>query len=811
MERGETSQPLATAGSMAEEQSLAPTGMLGSSPLATVETGPGAPLAPAEEAHPDPLANSTARPPRRRHTNTSLSHSLTGDDTYTEDLTILNDLRRREIEIERRLLKLELEQIAVEKSLIAGRHSIHLHQEALKMAEVEMVTPSRLPGLSTSASTSVRSVPPGLATGQSFGATAATPQFLNAGPRPSRLTFMGGSGGSRPRETMATAFLNQSQILARQGGNKELPRFSGRPEEWAIFIASFESSTDLCGFSDEENMLRLQKALSGKALDAVRSRLLHPANLKSVIETLRMLFGRPEIIIHQIMQQIRKIPAPRLERMESIVNFGVAVQDMCATIEAAGVHEYLCDATLLYELAEKLPDTLRLDWARHRLVLKWVTLAEFGSWLNELVHAASLISLPSISGPRTERNEFEPRKEKPRYHLNVHQIEEQKTASSSRNAVCPVCSGSCSGLTICEQFSDLAPQERWNTIRRLGLCRKCLTSHGSRWQVSRPCGKNGCGYFHHPLLHDDVRYRDPRRTAVESIHTHSVSSGNVLLPYVPITVYGKNRTVDTFAFLDSGSTGTFVERGLAEELNLEGKPFPLCLKWTGDTIREESDSIMFSLNISALGGMKIHKIPKAHTMQRLSLPAQSVCASDLASRYGHLKDIPLPYYTGIKPRIIIGVDNFHLARPQRYAEGGEHEPIAVKTPLGWMLYGPCTGESGTNVKGNAVAHSFHICDCSIARDKALDTLVKEHFSIESLGISKNPPALLSKDNERALAILSTETKLKEGRFETGLLWRFGDVQLPCSKSMTLKRYACLRKRMENDAALASAIKDTMRG
>ncbi|XP_058122885.1 uncharacterized protein LOC131264632 [Anopheles coustani] len=508
--------------------------------------------------------------------------------------------------------------------------------------------------------------------------------------------------------------LNQSQLLARQGGSKELPPFSGRPEEWAIFIASYESSTDMCGYTDEENMLRLQKALSGKALDAVRSRLLHPANLKSVIETLRMLFGRPEIIIHQIMQRIRRMPAPRLENMDTLVNFGVAVQDMCATIDAAGVHEYLCDATLLYELAEKLPDTLRLDWARHRLVLKWVTLTEFSTWLNELVHAASLISLPSISFPKTERRDYEPRKEKSRHYLNTHRMEDQRATSPPPNATCVLCSSSCNGLATCKQFLDLPPQERWNTIRQLGLCRKCLTVHETKCHVTQPCGKNGCGYFHNPLLHDDARYRDPRRPALESIHTHSVSTAlsNVLLKYVPITVYGRKKAVHTFAFLDSGSTGTFIEKSLFDVLDLEGTPHPLTLKWTGNITKEEKDSQMLSLKIAAADGAKIYDIAKAHTLQRLSLPAQSVCASDLASRYGHLKDIPLPSYKDARPQIIIGVDNERLAQPQRYATGGELEPIAAQTSLGWIVYGNHVGGSATRGSGEG-SHSYVICANSI--------------------------------------------------------------------------------------------------
>lgn len=227
--------------------------------------------------------------------------------------------------------------------------------------------------------------------------------------------------------------------------------------------------------------------------------------------------------------------------------------------------------------------------------------------------------------------------------------------------------------------------------------------------MSVPCGKNGCGYLHHLLLHDDARYQDPRRPVVESIHTHSVStvSNNVLLKHVPVTVYGRQRAVHTFAFVDSGSTGTFIEKSLVDDLGLEGSPHPLTLKWTGNIVREEKDSKVLSLKIAGADGA-VHEIAKAHTLQRMSLPVQSVCASDLAARYDHLKNIPLRSYNEARPQIIIGVDNERLAQPQRHAAGGELEPIAAQTPLGWIVYGIHVGGSATRGSGES-SHSYVIC------------------------------------------------------------------------------------------------------
>lgn len=43
---------------------------------------------------------------------------------------------------------------------------------------------------------------------------------------------------------------------------KKLPAFSGAPDEWPIFVSSYENSNAACGFSDVRNLIRLQESLS---------------------------------------------------------------------------------------------------------------------------------------------------------------------------------------------------------------------------------------------------------------------------------------------------------------------------------------------------------------------------------------------------------------------------------------------------------------------------------------------------------------------------------------------------------------------
>lgn len=58
-----------------------------------------------------------------------------------------------------------------------------------------------------------------------------------------------------------SSVLTKSQIAARHVF-KDLPDFNGKVEDWPIFLSSLLTSTKTCGYSDDENLGRLQKTWS---------------------------------------------------------------------------------------------------------------------------------------------------------------------------------------------------------------------------------------------------------------------------------------------------------------------------------------------------------------------------------------------------------------------------------------------------------------------------------------------------------------------------------------------------------------------
>ncbi|XP_075150403.1 uncharacterized protein LOC142224509 [Haematobia irritans] len=572
--------------------------------------------------------------------------------------------------------------------------------------------------------------------------------------------------------------LTHQQINARQTVPKDLPIFTGKPEEWPLFSSTYNWSTKVCGLTDAENLVRLQKALRGDALQAVQNILIHPSCVPSVISTLQLLFGQPEKILNSLKKKIRSLPAVNPTKLDTITAFAVQVKGLHATIEACQLFDELNNSSLLQELIAKLPSYFQINWGTHKMNLvksnKRITLLEFSNWIFDIGLSASSVNVESTLASSTE------------------------AANSTVN---------------CHKFKTADRAERWNIVREFRLCKQCLRRHYGSCNSNIKCSIDGCEVKHHPLLHrmqsvDEINQRgmsNNRQTSetgeqqnenqnIENCNTHNTTTCHSLFKIIPITIYGnKNKSIKTFAFIDEGSSTSLMEQNIVKELNLSSVPEPLCLKWTGDVERSEEDSRRLSIAISGSNGRKY--TADVHTVKYLSLPQQSVNITKLKKDFSHLIGIPVESYENARPRLLIGVNNSRLCISRRVIEGKPNEPVAILTRLGWLLFGSL--RTGTPEKH----HHYHICECNIQSDKKLFDLVKNFYCLESSGIVTDN-AIMSKYDEKAISILQNYTRQRtDGHYETALLWRQEDIVLPNSLDMAKKRYFCLEKRLRADKEL----------
>lgn len=200
-----------------------------------------------------------------------------------------------------------------------------------------------------------------------------------------------------------------SHFLARQSFSKDLPIFDGNSLDWPMFVSYYKQSTEACKFSNAENLCRLMKCLKGEAKESVVALLIHPDNVQEVIETLEFLFGRPEKIIHEMIDKAKQIKAPRENQLESLLSYATAVRNLSSMLRSFNKKSHIYNPQLLQELLNKLPSSLQLEWGR--LVLNQheeLTILNFSDWLFEIAKAASLVVAPAAS--KVLDRQFKPKK-----------------------------------------------------------------------------------------------------------------------------------------------------------------------------------------------------------------------------------------------------------------------------------------------------------------------------------------------------------------------------------------------------------------
>ncbi|XP_062557202.1 uncharacterized protein LOC134222066 [Armigeres subalbatus] len=595
-----------------------------------------------------------------------------------------------------------------------------------------------------------------------------------------------------------------AQLAARQVMPRELPKFNGDPQEWPIFYSSFKNTTEVCGYSEAENLARLQRSLGGSALEAVRSRLLLPASVPYVMDTLYKLYGRPEILISSLLKKVRNVSPPKSENLSTIVTYGLAIQNLVDHIVLADQQAHLSNPMLLQELVDKLPTSMKMQWGTYKQAHVIVNLATFNSFMSGLVNLATELTIEgdSAQNHRQVRHEKVKQKEKLFTHanksLNTAEIEKEPLKEVCVSKSCSYCGMDTHQILHCSSFKSLDIGARWKAMRQKNLCRLCLVPH-RKWpcRSKKECGLDGCRIRHHMLLHTSPPYRGgPAESArtVETVHhnLHHTKSYS-LFRYLPVTIFGNGKQVETYVFLEDGSSSTLLEEAIAVQLGIDGEPDSLWLGWTGKIGRQEKSSRKVSVKISGKGKGESFQLENVRTVRELGLPTQSLNYSELSKIYPHLQCLPVKSFENAKPGMIIGIEHVHLLTSLKIREGSRNEPVATKTRLGWCIYGRNSG-----IEEGIERLNLHV---DMSNSELYDAM-KKFFAVEETAVSKS---LESEEDQRARRILETTTVRRGSRMESGLLWRKDNPHFPESFKMAMSRLRGLEKRLAKDPELQKRV------
>ena len=103
--------------------------------------------------------------------------------------------------------------------------------------------------------------------------------------------------------------INNTRLVNRLTTARDLPTFSGNPLEWLHFIKTYESTSALGEYDDQQNFSRLFKALKGDARESVSTLLATSNDAASIIKNLKVHYGNERTIAAKIVKDLQDLPS----------------------------------------------------------------------------------------------------------------------------------------------------------------------------------------------------------------------------------------------------------------------------------------------------------------------------------------------------------------------------------------------------------------------------------------------------------------------------------------------------------------------
>ena len=363
-----------------------------------------------------------------------------------------------------------------------------------------------------------------------------------------------------------------------------------------------------------------------------------------------------------------------------------------------------------------------------------------------------------------------------------------------RSPECYICKGR-HLIYKCEQFNKMTSQDKLKIVRSNRLCSTCLAAtHRARWCKEPRCCH--CEGRHHKLLHD-VMVTTQATTQVKSCASSLDQSCDkkIALPIVSVSVFANDRVVKTRALLDPGSTRSFCARQLINQLDITGDDAEINLETLSDQKNIAASCVTLEIKGRNAKGKHIllHKVLAVDGFPKLE---SGIVSQEEVGQWDHLFDIVDQQGAESDPEVLllIGQDHPDILRPLEIRRGGDQEPYAIRTILGWTINGPV---------GPCNAASF-ISAFIDATDVALDKQVGRFWEIDHDVTHKEIE--MSIEDKEVAELWERKACLNDDHYVLPIPFKFTPPELPDNRHVAERRLSCLGRRLKRDSNLLERYK-----
>ncbi|XP_026819200.1 uncharacterized protein LOC113557858 [Rhopalosiphum maidis] len=335
-------------------------------------------------------------------------------------------------------------------------------------------------------------------------------------------------------------------------------------------------------------------------------------------------------------------------------------------------------------------------------------------------------------------------------------------------------------------------------MKKFQLCINCLGAGHSTAECPSKHTCHSCYKKHHTLLHFPTS--PPVIAGIQSPTSMFVATNKpqtILLSTLLISVVSVNNQKQTFrALLDTGAQVSFITKKSADRLAL---PIRRCSTqisaFSGASVNAVSGAIFISM--SPVDNSEPSIPLDVYIVAKITEPLPQTSFTFTALPHLNKLNLADPTFNIQGPIYILLVADVapSILTGNRVA-GLQSHPTAFNTVFGWVLMGPVTPSTTTEVTSMLVT-----------TETSLEQSLSKFWEMEE------PPHTehLSSDEVQAEAIFTSSVKrLVSGRFSVALPFKQPHPILGDSKDMALKRFHYLEHRLSREEGLSQQYKDFMR-
>ena len=605
----------------------------------------------------------------------------------------------------------------------------------------------------------------------------------------------------------------------------EIPVFNGDVTKYRSFIRAFDSRVSSKTEDDEERLYFLEQYTSGKPRDVIRG-CMNMSVGSGYLEARRMLerrYGDEDAITSAFVDMIMDWPQVKPGDTDGLDRFSLTLTSCNNVMNGIdpGARETDHPKTMR-RVIDKLPYPMQDQWRRRadQIRERENRRAKFDDIVSFVEKEVRIQTNPTFGRQQrnTKSKEFEGQGRKVSAAVRIGDgpgrdasvpIRHADVEQSRAPPKCWYCSKR-HYLEHCEELRGKAPHEKNAFIKEKGLCFGCLGKGHMAKECARRKTCSVCKLKHPTVLHNGRPPPVPEAEAVTGVKENSsqvvlngrvqlgrsqrsgADSPSTMMSIVPVRIWLEDgrRAVETYAFLDGGSSATFCSESLLRRIGVQGEKVTLSMT-TASVDNQRLDScVVRGLKISDLDGDTEIAMPPTYALGSIPVRLEDMASKEDLDQWVHLQDIELPRIDA-EIGLLIGSNCPRALQPMKVRRSEDGGPFAIQTELGWVVQGPRRSSRTPDgrVKVNriqAVQNNSDIHDCFVA-------LYNQDFehdnSVTDVGLSMEDRAWLK--------IVKGGIRHAEGHYEIPMPLK-SETPLPDNRAQAEKRAEHLKRRMMRD-------------